>query len=154
MLLDACISEAKKENMLGVAVVTRKGSFMASKELFLKKNFFPVDTAKPDFELLALRFSEKSPLPSFRINSLEAYAKGLTIIRSAQCPYSVKNVDAMMKTAEKMGLEPSLVELEDSESAQQSPSAFGTFCVIHNGEIISHHPISNTRFGTIMKGRG
>jgi hypothetical protein len=28
---------------------------------------------------------------------------------------------------------------------------FGTFCIIKNGRVISHHPISNTRFENIMK---
>ena len=28
---------------------------------------------------------------------------------------------------------------------------FGSFCLIYNGKIISHHPISNTRFMNIMK---
>ncbi|NOR47352.1 MAG: GNAT family N-acetyltransferase, partial [Methanosarcinaceae archaeon] len=36
-------------------------------------------------------------------------------------------------------------------AVQHSPCAFGIFCIIYNGEIISHHPISNTRFENIMK---
>ncbi len=39
------------QGMKGVAVVTRKGSFMAKKDIFLKKGFHVVDLAKPDFEL-------------------------------------------------------------------------------------------------------
>jgi hypothetical protein len=40
--------------------------------------------------------------------------------------------------------------LKDAESAQKAPCAFGTFCILYNGAIISHHPISNTRFENIM----
>lgn len=151
LLLNTCIEESKKAGKKGVAVVTRKGSFMAGKEFFLKNGFVVVDKAKPDFELLTLKFIEKATNPSFREMSAQKYAKGLTILRSPQCPYSVKNVDAIMETAEKMGMKPKLVELADSESAQQTPCAFGTFCIVFNGKIISHHPISNTRFGNIMK---
>jgi hypothetical protein len=152
-LIDSCIQEAKNLNMYGVAVVTRKGSFMANKDIFIKKGFKSIDTAKPDFDLLVLKFDKAATDPKFRTFSLDKYDNGLTIIRSAQCPYSVKNVDAILKTAKKLKLKANLIEIEDSESAQQTPSAFGTFCIIHNNEVISHHPISNTRFENIMAKR-
>ncbi len=150
-LIDECIKESKNAKMLGVAVVTRKGSFMAKKNIFIKKGFSIVDNAKPDFELLALKFDEKTANPEFKEISTKNYSKGLTIIRSQQCPYSVKNVDAIIQTAKKLNLKPSLVEVDDSESAQKSPCAFGTFCIINDGIILSHHPISNTRFENIVK---
>jgi hypothetical protein len=151
LMLDEVIGEAKAAGMLGVAVVTRKGSFMAKKDIFLKKGFVQVDSAKPDFELLALKFNPDAADPKFKIPSTEAYSKGLTVIRSPQCPYSVKNVDAILETAKTMGLPAKLVDLTDSEMAQRSPCAFGTFCIIYNGKILSHHPISNTRFQNIME---
>lgn len=152
-LIDICIDEAKSLNMNGVAVVTRKGSFMANKEIFLKKGFISIDTAKPDFELLVQKFNETATDPKFKTFSLDKYDNGLTIIRSAQCPYSVKNVDAILKTAKKLKIKANLIEIEDSESAQNTPCAFGTFCIIHNNEVISHHPISNARFENIMAKR-
>ncbi|MDD2426215.1 MAG: YoaP domain-containing protein [Bacteroidales bacterium] len=152
-MLQECINEAGNADMEGVAVVTRKGSFMAKKDIFLKKGFKIVDQAEPDFELLVLKFNDKAKEPEFRKNSLQEYSEGLTIIRSPQCPYSVKNVDAIIQTAKKMNLEPKLRDLDDSVSAQQSPCAFGTFCIINDGVIISHHPISNTRFENIIKSK-
>ena len=152
-LIDSCIRESKSLNMHGLAVVTRKGSFMANKDIFLKKGFQPVDTAKPDFELLVLKINKAATDPKFKTFSLDNYDDGLTIIRSAQCPYSVKNVDAILKTAKKLNIQANLIELKDSESAQLTPGAFGTFCIIHNKEVISHHPISNTRFENIMAKR-
>lgn len=150
-MLDECIKEAKEQGMQGVAVVTRKGSFMAKKDIFLKKGFHVVDKAEPDFELLALKFKPDNADPKFAIPPTTAYTDGLTVIRSPQCPYSVKNVDAILVTAKEMGLKANLIDLKTSEAAQQSPCAFGTFCIINNGEILSHHPISNARFENIMK---
>jgi hypothetical protein len=154
-LIDACVDEAKKARMQGVAVVTRKGPFMADKDLFIKKGFSVMDKASPDFELLALKFDQNAPDPKFRTTmakNSERYAQGLTIIRSAQCPYSEKNVAAIMETARKtFGLTPTLVDLENVADVQDSPCAFGTFCILYNGDILSHHPISNTRFENIMK---
>ena len=172
-LINECIKDAESQNMKGVAVVTRKGSFMAKKDIFLKLGFAVADTAKPDFELFVLNFEDnsengesKSPsehsvselpwskLPKFREGLSEKaaeYPEGLTIIRSPQCPYSVKNVNAIMQTAEeKFGISPVLIDLKSHEEAQQSPCPFGTFCIIYNGKVISHHPISNTRFENIM----
>lgn len=150
MLLEACIKESKEAGMKGVAVITRKGSFMAKREIFLKMGFSVIEKAEPDFELLALKFDEQAENPKMIVHSIDAYSNGLFIMRSPQCPYSVKNVEAIIKTANKMNLEPTLIELDDAESAQKSPCAFGTFCIINQGNIISHHPISNTRFENIM----
>jgi hypothetical protein len=120
-----------------------------------KKGFSLVDNAEPDFELLALKFDQNAISPKFQTNMIKnkgRYAKGVTIICSAQCPYSEKNVVSIMETArKKYGLTPRLVELDDSDAVQNAPCAFGTFCVIFNGEIISYHPISNKRFENIME---
>ncbi len=153
-LIEACIEETKNARMLGVAVVTRKGPFMAKRDIFVKNGFVPVDSAEPDFELLAYKFDPAAENPRFKktmTQNRERYAEGLTILRSAQCPYSEKNVAAIMETArKKYGLDPVLVELESAEAVQDAPCAFGTFCILYNGEVISHHPISNTRFENIM----
>ncbi len=154
LLVDECLKETKDENMYGVAVVTRKGSFMAGKELFLKKGFEVVDNAPPDFELLVKKFNKNAPTPRFRGDwekRCGQYSKGLTIIRAAQCPYTVKNVNEIIETAEKeYGLKPDLIELKNYKEAQNSPCAFGTFCILYNGKVIAEHPISNKRFANIM----
>ena len=157
LLIDECIKDAIKGKMLGVAVVTRKGPFMVNKYIFLKKSFQIVDSAKPDFDLLVRKFDEKSKNPKFKSNmfdNLKNYEKGLYVIRSPQCPYTEKNVNAILDSAKnKFNLKPKLINLEDSETVQNIPCAFGTFCIIYNGEIISYHPISNTRFENIMKNK-
>ena len=155
-LIDECVKEAKNANMQGVAVVTRKGAFMAKKDIFVKKGFVLVDKAEPDFELRVLKFNRKAKNPKFKDlkKSLENYKEGLFILRSVQCPYTEKNVNAMLESAkDKFNLEANLIELKDSDAVQNSPCAFGSFCIIFNGEIISHHPISNTRFENIVKKR-
>ena len=153
-LIGECISEARVAGKSGVAVVTRKGSFMAGDEIFLKNGFTLNDTAKPDFNLLVLKFNESAENPNFKtevLNDLDKYKTGLTIIRSPQCPYTEKNVTATIQTAEvKYNLKTNLIDLKNAEEAQQTPCAFGTFCIIFNGKVISHHPISNTRFENIM----
>ncbi len=154
LLVDECLKETQDENMYGVAVVTRKGSFMAGKGLFLKKGFEVVDKAPPDFELLVRKFNKNAPTPKFKGDwekRQSQYNKGLTIIRAYQCPYTVKNVNEIIETAEKeYGLKPDLIELKNYKEAQNSPCAFGTFCILYNGRVIAEHPISNKRFTNIM----
>ena len=41
-------------------------------------------------------------------------------------------------------------DLRNYKEAQNSPCAFGTFCILYNGKAIAYHPISNTRFTNIM----
>lgn len=155
LLVDDCVLDAKKGNKHGVAVVARKGSFMAGKELFIKNGFKAIDTAPPDFELLVKKFDVHAPSPKFKgdmAQRLSQYSNGLTIIRADQCPYTVKNVKEISTTAKTTyGIEPVVIDLKNCEEAQNSPCAFGTFCVIYNGEIIAHHPISNGRFKNIMR---
>jgi len=153
-LLEACIKDAKESKLKGVAVVTRKGSFMATDSIFLKHGFEVVDQAKPDFNLMVKKFHTETVSPQFKPNmqdNAKKYSSGLTIMRSVQCPYSEKNVNAIIDTAkEQFNLQVKLIDLNEIESVQDSPCPFGTFCIIYNGEIISHHPISNGRFKNIM----
>jgi len=127
---------------------------MVGKEIFLKKDFEIVDTAPPDFELLVFKFKKNASLPKFKDDwniKLTKYKKGLTIIRADQCPYTKKNVNEIVETSKKVfGITPKIVEHKNYKEAQECPCAFGSFCIIYNGEIISHHPISNGRFKNIM----
>jgi hypothetical protein len=154
-LIVACEDDAKKCKLKGVAVVTRKASFMAGKELFIKNGFEVVDSAKPDFDLLAKKFSRNVVSPKFKITEVSnngKYGKGLTIIRADQCPYTVKNVKEICETAKKdYGITVNVVTLKNYQEAQNSPCSFGTFCIIYNGVIIADSPISKGRFVNIMK---
>ena len=99
-LIEACINDAKSQEMNGVAVVTRKGSFMAG---------------------------------------------------TPQCPYTEKNVVAILETAQNTyKIKTQLIDLKDHLAAQSTPNPFGSFAMLYNGKILSHHPISNTRFENIM----
>jgi YoaP-like len=149
-LIAECEIDAKRSKLKGVAVITRKGSFMVGKELFIKNGYQLADSARPDFELLIKKTNAKSPDPKFR-NNPHQYQKGLTIIRSDQCPYTIKNVNEICETAEKeFSLPVNLVNLKSYKEAQRSPCPFGSFCLIYNGDIVSYHPISKGRFVNIM----
>jgi GNAT superfamily N-acetyltransferase len=154
LLVKECLRDAKRGKMRGAAVVARQGTWMAGSELFLKKGFEVFDEAPPDFELLVKRFKKSAPAPKFAGDwdrKLSQYPSGLTIIRSDQCPYIEKSVREIGETAQgRLGLKPRIVELRNCHQAQQAPSAFATFNIVYNGELLTDHPISRTRFINIM----
>jgi GNAT superfamily N-acetyltransferase len=154
-MVEECLKDANKQKMRGVAVVTRKGTWMADKALFEKLGFEVVDTAPPDFELLVKKFQKGSLSPKFKGNwekRLGKYGKGMVIISSDQCPYCTKSVREIVQTAKsKYGLKPKVVELKSSQQAQDSPSPFGISALILDGRLVADHPISNTRFINIME---
>lgn len=153
-LLGECLKDAETKKTYGVAVVTRKGSFMVDGRLFLKHGFEVADTAPPDFTLLVKKFKKTSPTPQFKSNweeRLEQHRSGLTIIRADQCPYTVKNVREICEAAQKeFGITPTVVSLKNGKEAQDSPCPFGTFCIVFEGKIVAWHPISKGRFRNIM----
>lgn len=155
-LIEACIDDAEKQNKSGVCVVTRKGSFMVDKPIFLKHGFEVVAKTAPDFELLVRKFDPAAPNPVFKENRdlvSEKFKTGLTIIRSHQCPYTVKNVNEICETAKNtFGLTPKVITIDNYQDAQNNyPCAVGNFTILYNGEILIEHPISKGRFNNIMK---
>lgn len=154
LLVEECLRDAKRERMRGVAVVTSTGTWMAGKELFLKKGFEEVDAAPPGFELVVKKLKKGAAAPKFKGDwqeRLKPYSKGLTIVGSDQCPYIVKSVKEIGEAARtQYGLKARVIELSDCEQAQNAPCAYGVFSLVYDGVLIADHPISRTRFSNIM----
>lgn len=155
-MLEACIEDARREGVYGVAVVARAGPWMAGSALFLKNGFEVADKAPPDYELLVNKFDPAAPDPKF-VAAIEhrgpaRYQKGLTIIQAAQCPYAVKfGAEIAQAAREDYGLEPRIVELKTCRQAQRGPAPFGVFALIHDGRLLADHPVSVTRFRNLMR---
>jgi len=154
-MLDDCYTDAIAENKNGIAVLTRKGSFMAKADVFLKNGFEVVENIKPDFHLLVKKINENVPNPKMIDNShllRTKYLNGLFILRADQCPYTVKNVQEMVQSAKsEFAIDANIIDLKSHEDAQVNPSPFGTFALILNGKVVSYHPISKARFGNILR---
>jgi hypothetical protein len=154
LMIDECIKDAKNAKKQGVAIVTRKGVWMAGKEIFLKKGFEVVDTAPPDFELLAKKFRKEASPPKFKGHweeVLKKYPKGLTIFWSDQCPYIAKSMKEITEMiSEKYGIEANIIEIKNHKQAQNAPSPYAIFSLIYEGKLLAFHPISSRRFMNIM----
>ncbi|MGD8451923.1 MAG: GNAT family N-acetyltransferase [Phycisphaerae bacterium] len=153
-LVEECVSDARRAGKHGVAVVTSRGTWMASPEVFLRNGFKCVDTAPPSFELLARKL-RKAPSPTFRTgweDTLRQCGSGLTIITSDQCPCIAKAIGDIRQACRTLRIRPKVVELTTGEEARAAPSAYGIFNVIYKGRVVADHPISSTRFLNIMRG--
>jgi L-amino acid N-acyltransferase YncA len=154
LLVAECVKDAKRARMHGVAVVTSSGTWMASRDVFVRHGFECVDTAPPSFELLAKKLRKKAPSPRFKSGwdkTLRRYGSGLTIIRSDQCPCIAKSTDDILQACKELRIRPKIVELKNGRQARNAPSAYGVFNIVYDGSLVADHPISATRFRNIMR---
>lgn len=154
-LVRDCIEEAEEAGMSGVAVVSRRGPWLAGSALFLRCGFEVVETAPPDYELLAVKFREDTTPPRFRRipeNTPKKYSRGLTIISSDQCPHAVKFAREIAECAlAEYGLKPRMVRMRSLRDARSAPTPFVVFSIYYNGRLLADHQVSRTRFRNIMK---
>lgn len=150
LLIEECIKDAKKEGLLGAAVISSEGSFMAGKDIFLKNGFNSIESAKPSFELM-VKSLKKGLLPKFKNweKQLSKF-KGLNVIYSNQCPWVSRSIAELTETARERGLELKVKELKTAKQAQSAPSVYGIFNLVYNGKLLVDHYISNRRFQNIL----
>ena len=131
------------------------GSLVGRPLLFLAKGFKLADAAPPDYELLVRKFKAGAADPAFKggyDRKAARFGNGLTIIRSAQCPYIAKFGAEIAQTAEEeFHLTAKTIDLESCKDAQDAPTPYAVFAIVYNGRILADHQISRTRFRNIMK---
>jgi len=154
LLLNECMKDAKKTKMKGVAAVTSEGNWLVGNKFFLKHNFEPV-TQHPPFTLMVKKFNDaRSPSFSGDFDKrLTKYKKGLTIIRSDQCPYVAAAVGAASDAADELSIRTRVIELESSEDVRKmSPSPYGVFSIVYEGRLVSYHSMAKRDLISILRG--
>jgi len=155
VMIEACLEDAKAAGMSGVAVMVRDGPWLADRRLFLANGFEPVDTAPPDYQLLVRKLDDGAGNPAFKKGwdrKLGQYSRGLTIVRSSQCPHIAKFAADIAETAEmEYHIRPAVVDIESWSDAQNAPTPYAIFALIYNGRLLADHQISRTRFRNIMR---
>ena len=147
-LLDICLQEARESGKRGVAMTTKKGGHMAGKKLFLKHGFELVDR-EPPFELVAMTYGDQQ-LPAWPQDWAErraALGEGLTVLYADQCPYFDRTAAEVLETAQELGMEPvRAVKLRTAAEVQQkAPTPYGTYSVVHDGDLLSSTPLVGKR---------
>ena len=142
VLLEACIEDARRAGMKGVAMLASEGSYMKWKKFLAEHGFETVDTAPPSFELMARKFG-KARSPSFTKDwesKARRFGKGLTILRSEQCPYFEDATQALLATARKKSITSRVIELKTAKEVRDlAPSPYGVMSVVLDGRVIPSH---------------
>jgi GNAT superfamily N-acetyltransferase len=154
VMVQACVEDARTAGMNGVAAMVRDGPWMADRRMFLANGFEQVDTAPPDYQLLARKLRSDAAFPAFKKDwdrRLSEFGRGLTVVRSSQCPHIAKFAGDIIETAQKeYGIRPTVIDLASSSDAQAAPTPYAVFALIHDGRLLADHQISRTRFRNIM----
>lgn len=151
MLIRTCEEDATANKMLGLAVLTSKGSFIADQRLFKKNGFIEVQR-KDRFELMVKKFNAGSPHPKLiDWTANREKFKGWHLVYADQCPWHEKSVTDLKAAAEEFGVKLNVKKITTVKEAKSAPSGFGVFSLLHNGKLLEDHYISQTRFKNILR---
>lgn len=146
LLIDECVNDAASAGKKGVAVLASEGNWLAKKDIFLKYGFETAASVShqeyPPFDLLVKKFKKaKNPLmPSDWEERAAKFGKGLTVIRTDQCPYHEDAVKYVKEAAVKKGIKFTEVKLGSREELfERAPSPYGVFSILLNGRLLSYH---------------
>ena len=155
-LLERVEARARDLGAAGVVMVTSSGVWLANAGLLLQHGYESVDEAPPSFELLVKPFVNAAP-PAFPTNwdrRAAAFGDGLTIVTTDQCPYLEEAEQAIVTGAQELDVPVSITKLESSRDVQErSPSAYGVFGVVLNGELLSYHYLLEKDLRGLLSGR-
>jgi ABC-type thiamine transport system substrate-binding protein len=71
---------------------------------------------------------------------------------SGQCPYHAMFVTSLLNAANALGIPAHSVELKSSwEARSLSPSAYGVFGVVYNGQLLSYRPMGGNTLREILE---
>ncbi|UCG44302.1 MAG: GNAT family N-acetyltransferase [candidate division WOR-3 bacterium] len=148
-LLDASVRDARKDRMKGVAILASEGNWLAGPKLLERNGFEVVDQAPPRFLLMARRFGRSKP-PRFTgewEQKAKRFGKGLTVVRTDQCPYIDDATTFARDAASEYGLGFKEIELESAGDVREScPSAYGTFSIVLDSRLFSYHYLTRRDF--------
>jgi len=141
-LVDEVERWAKAEGFRGVAALTGTGNWLISPGVLEHRGYACVDRAERGFELTVKSFAGGA-MPHLSGGwhaKAEACGPGLTVLRSAQCPYLEDAAAHARGAADKLGLAFTDRVIETAEELRAlSPSPYGTYALVHDGKLLSYH---------------
>jgi L-amino acid N-acyltransferase YncA len=155
-LIKECLDDARAQDMQGVAMLTSDRTWLASRDIFERNGFVEVDSGPPSFQLMVARFGSgpEASLPTNWDERARALGPGLTVVRTAQCPYIENAASAMLSYARERGIRSSVVELRTAREVQeQSPSAYGVFGTVLDGKLLAYQYLLQKDFDKLLQER-
>lgn len=105
-LIEECVKDARVQKLKGVAMLTSDRTWLAGKDIFESNGFVEAGSAPPSFHLMVLRFGSASApsLPHNWEERARAFGRGLTVIRTPQCPYIENGARDILTFAKEKGI--------------------------------------------------
>lgn len=156
ILLKDCMEEAKKLGKEGVAGVVGESTFLPDRDIFDKNGFQSADSCLGSFEILhqPLNGSESPTFPMDWDQRRKSFGDGFQVIYAPQCPYNATYLEVVEKVGEQYGIPTNVIELKDSQEIQaKAPTPVGVYSLLHDGEVILHHPVLEKDLLKLMKVR-
>jgi len=149
-LIKECLDDARAQKMKGVAMLTSDRNWLAGRDIFTRNGFTEVDSAPPSFQLLVTRFGSdpstllrtglEPGLPKNWDERARAFGPGLTVIRTAQCPYVENATNAILDFAKERSIKAKVVEFKTAQEVRErSPSAYGVFGTVLDGRLLAYY---------------
>ncbi len=152
-LIEECIKDARAQRMKGVAILTSDRTWLVGREIFERNGFAEVDSAPPSFHLMATSFKSKceAGLPQNWEERARAFGSGLTVTRTAQCPYLENATNAVLDYAKERNIKAKEVEFKTAQEVQeQAPSAYGVFGTVLDGKFLAYTYLLPKDFEKLM----
>ncbi len=102
---------------------------------------------------MAIRFGSgpEACFPKNWDERARAFGPGLTVIRTAQCPYIENGTKDILAFAKERGMRTQVVEFKTAgEVQEQSPSAYGVFGIVLDGSFFAYHYLLQKDFDKLM----
>jgi GNAT superfamily N-acetyltransferase len=163
-LIDECVNDARAQKMKGVAMLTSSHTWLVGKEIFERNGFTEAASAPPSFQLMVKRFGSAHSttlragpgpaLPTDWDDRARAFGRGLTVIRTSQCPYIENGTNAILSFAEARGIKSRVVELRTAKEVQErSPFAYGVFGTVLDGRPFAYPYLLEKDFDKLLQER-
>ena len=158
LLLEACMEDSRAKGKKGLVILSskKKMGFLSDPKYMDYKGFQTADTAEPYFELMYLPFEEGAEPPRFRdtVRRHGDMPKGFVLYYTNQCPFTAKYVPKLEEMAKARNAVFQSVHIRTREDAQNAPSAFTTFSLFHDGQLVTHEILSEKKFDKILADKG
>lgn len=141
-LMDEVERTARIRGFNGVTVLASKGNWLAKPEVFAHFGYETAEEAAPGFSLMVKRFA---PGPAPRLSGswaakAAACGPGLTVLRSAQCPYLEDAASHVRSFAEAQGIGFHDILLETADAIRsRAPSPYGVYALVKDGRLTAYH---------------
>lgn len=133
---------ARENGYRGVAGLTSRGNWLIAPGVLEHQGYRRVDSCGEGFELQAKApgIDRLPKLSGHWAAKAEACGPGVTVLRSAQCPYLVDAARQARAAAARLGLGFKEILLETAEDVRRlSPNPYGTYALVKDGRCVAYH---------------